>query len=145
MTRRFLPIAAIVAASIASTAALVAVPVLAQTCVQVEVQNVRPDAGMVMVAAYSEAAAFRKTPVVATQMKAAAATMTVPLCGLTGTSVALALYQDLNGNGKLDANALGIPSEPWGASGTTMPMTGPSWESSMVPLDGRTIVVKLSK
>lgn len=32
---------------------------------------------------------------------------------------ALAVYQDLNGNGKLDRNFFGIPSEPVGVSGET--------------------------
>ena len=73
------------------------------------------------------------------------ATMSFALCGLSGSSVALTLYQDLNGNGRLDANALGVPSEPWGASGKTAAMTAPSWDSSVVPLDGATIVIKLSQ
>jgi hypothetical protein len=41
-------------------------------------------------------------------------------------------------------NLLGVPSEPWGASGT--PGTfGPNWDSTRVALDGRAIVVKLSQ
>ncbi len=59
--------------------------------------------------------------------------------------MALTLYQDLNGNGKLDANAMGVPSEPWGASGKPVAMTAPTWDSTVVPLDGTTVVVKLSK
>ena len=138
---------ALVAGSIVAAVVLASAPppARAQACAQLEVQNVRPDTGLLMIAAYADAASFRKTPVVATQMKAGTATMTVPLCGLAGSSVALTLFQDLNGNGKLDANAFGIPSEPWGASGKTTAMTAPSWESSAVPLDGTTIVVKLSK
>ncbi len=142
------PFALLLAGSIVSAAVLAAVPTpaRAEACVQVEVQNVRADTGVLMIAAYADAASFRKTPVAATQMKAGTATMTVPLCGLAGASVALTLYQDLNGNGRLDTNAFGIPSEPWGASGKTGgAMTPPTWESSAVPLDGSTIVVKLSK
>ena len=78
-------------------------------------------------------------------MTAGAATMSFPLCGLTGASVALTLFQDLNGNGKLDANAFGMPSEPWGASGKPAAMAAPTWRQTSVPLDGTTIVVKLSK
>ena len=146
-----LPPAAVVALSLLSAAvsAIVPIPARAQTpptnCATVEVQNVRPEQGMLMIAAYADAASFNKTPVVATQMKAGAATMTFPLCGLSGTWVALTLYQDLNGNGKLDANAFGIPSEPWGASGKPAAMSAPTWETTSVSLDGTTIVVKLSK
>ena len=71
--------------------------------------------------------------------------MSFPLCGLSGASVALTLFQDLNGNGKLDANVLGMPTEPWGASGKPVAMSAPTWETTVVPLDGTTIVVKLSK
>ena len=70
--------------------------------------------------------------------------MTVQVCGLTGPGVALTLYQDLNANGKLDANPFGVPIEPWGASGKAAPM-GPSWDSAQVPLGAATIVVKLGK
>ncbi len=71
--------------------------------------------------------------------------MTFPLCGLSGGSVSLNLFQDLNGNGKLDANVLGVPIEPWGASGKPAAMSAPTWDTTVVPLDGSTIVVKLSK
>ena len=139
-------VAAIVAFSALSAALIVAPPAHAQTCAQVEVQNVRPDQGMLMVAAYADAATFSKTPVVATQLRAgSSATMTFPLCGLSGASVALTLFQDLNGNGKLDVNPFGLPTEPWGASGKPAAMSAPTWDTTNVPLDGTTIVVKLSK
>jgi uncharacterized protein (DUF2141 family) len=151
MKLRSLPFAAVFVFSIVSAATIVAVPAQAQGvapppgCVQLEVQNVRAEQGTLMIAAYADAASFNKTPLVATQMRAGAATMSFALCGLSGTSVALTLYQDLNGNGKLDANALGIPSEPWGASGKPAAMAAPTWDNSVVPLDGATVVVKLSK
>ena len=150
MTLRSLPFTTVLVFSVFSAAAIVAAPAQAQGampagCVQLEVQNVRTEQGTLMVAAYGDAASFNKAPLVATQIRAGAATMSFALCGLSGSSVALTLYQDLNGNGKLDANALGVPSEPWGASGKTAAMTAPSWDSSVVPLDGATIVIKLSQ
>jgi uncharacterized protein (DUF2141 family) len=150
MKLRSLPFTTVLVFSVFSAAAIVAAPVRAQGtpaagCVQLEVQNVRAEQGTLMIAAYGDSASFNKAPLVATQMRAGAATMSFALCGVSGSSLALTLYQDLNGNGKLDANALGVPSEPWGASGKTVAMTAPSWDSSVVPLDGSTIVVKLSK
>ena len=145
MKMRSLSVAAVVALAAFGAATFVAAPARAETCVQVEVQNVRPEQGMLMIAAYADAASFNKAPVVAAQMKAGAATMTFPLCGVSGASLALTLYQDLNGNGKLDANLLGIPSEPWGASGKPAAMSAPTWEATSVPLDGTPIVVRLSK
>jgi uncharacterized protein (DUF2141 family) len=152
MKQRLSSVAAIAFGAALSALFMIAAPARAQGmtagCANVEVHNIRPELGMLMVAAYGDAAGFSsKSPLVATQMRAGpAATMGFPVCGLAGSStVALTLYQDLNGNGKLDANAFGIPSEPWGASGKPVAMTPPTWETTAVPLDGSTIVVKLSK
>jgi len=113
-------------------------------CAKVEVQNLRTGQGPLMVAAYTDAASFRKTSASQLQLAVTAETMTVQVCGLTGNVVALTLYQDLNSNGKMDANPFGVPTEPWGASGKAAPM-GPSWDSAQVPLGAETIVVKLSR
>ena len=113
-------------------------------CAKVEVQNLRTGQGPLMVAAYQDAASFRKTAASQLQLAVTAETMTIQVCGLSGDVVALTLYQDLNSNGKLDANPFGMPTEPWGASGRSAPM-GPSWDSAQVPLGADTIVVKLSK
>ena len=114
-------------------------------CAKVEVQNVRTGQGPLMVAAYTDAATFRKTAASQMQMAVTGETMTVQVCGLTGNAVALTLYQDLNSNGKMDANPFGMPTEPWGASGRPSPMMGPTWDTAQVPLGAEAIVVKLSK
>jgi uncharacterized protein (DUF2141 family) len=113
-------------------------------CAAVEVQNLRTGQGPLMLAAYTDAANFRKTAASQLQVAVTGETMTIQVCGLTGNAVALTLYQDLNSNGKLDANPFGMPTEPWGASGRPAPM-GPSWDSAQVPLGADAIVVKLSK
>ena len=130
----------------AIVALLSSIPVArAQDCAQVEVQNLRPDQGPLMLAAYTDAASFRKTAVVEMRLHPTAETMTLQVCGLGGSAVAITLYQDLNSNGQLDSNPFGIPTEPWGASGKTSAMSAPTWETAQVPLDGGTIVVKLSQ
>jgi uncharacterized protein (DUF2141 family) len=58
-------------------------------------------------------------------------------------AVALTMFQDLDGDGQMGRNVLGIPLEPWGASGSPGAM-GPTWQASRVPLDGSAIVVNLS-
>jgi uncharacterized protein (DUF2141 family) len=113
-------------------------------CATVEVQNLRTGQGLLMVAAYTDAASFRNTAASQLRLAVTGETMTIQVCGLTGDVVALTMYQDLNRNGKLDANPFGMPTEPWGASGKAAPM-GPSWESAQVPLGTDAIVVKLSK
>ena len=116
----------------------------AQTCNPMQVHNVRPDGGKLMVAAFTDAPDFNTRPATALQLRANAASMNFMLCGLSGPSVAVMLFQDTNGNGKLDRNVLGIPSEPWGASGKPSNFAPPSWDSTQVPLNGSPIVVSLS-
>ena len=112
-------------------------------CATVEIQNVRPQQGMVMVAAYGSAESYGKKPLVQVRVPAGDATMNVQLCGLSGTEVALMLFQDLDGDGKMGRNMVGMPTEPWGSSGTPS-MFGPQWETGKVALDGSAIAVKMS-
>jgi uncharacterized protein (DUF2141 family) len=128
----------------AALAALVSAPAGAQTCATVEVQNVRPQQGHLMVAAYGDAESFGKKPQTQLRLPAGEAVMTFQLCGLAGPEVALMLFQDLDSDGKMARNVLGVPLEPWGASGTPGAY-GPSWETGRVALDGKTIAVRLSQ
>lgn len=130
-------------------ALLIAAPALhaqAQTptrCAQVEVHNVRPQQGHLMLAAFGSADTFQKQPSASLRLAAGEAVMRFDVCNLTGDTVALTLFQDIDSDGKMGRNLIGIPTEPWGSSGTPGAM-GPSWETSRVPLNGKTIVVKMS-
>jgi uncharacterized protein (DUF2141 family) len=116
----------------------------AQTCAQVEVTNVRPQQGHLMLVAYGDAETYNKKPLTALRLQAGEATMSFQVCGLSGGQVALSLFQDLDSDGKMGRNVLGIPTEPWGSSGTPGAF-GPSWETGRVALDGKTIAVRLSQ
>lgn len=130
-------------ASIAS-AALLCGAAQAQDCVTVEVHNVRAQQGQLMLAFYADADSFGKKPVQVMRLPADETTLRVEVCGLKGTEVALMAFQDLDSDGKLNRNPLGIPSEPWGSSGTPG-VFGPSWETGKVALDGQPIVVRMSQ
>ena len=125
-------------------------PVLAQSqlpqgCAQIEVQNLRPNQGQLMVAAFGSADTYRKKPLSQLIVPAGdSATQRFQLCGLGNSSeVALTLFQDLDSDGRIGLNLVGIPTEPWGSSGT--PGTfGPTWETSRVKLDGSVILVRMS-
>ena len=129
-----------------ATAALALLTTTAQAqkeCVTVEVQNVRPNQGQLMLAAYGDAETFGKKPLQALRVAAGDATMSIQWCGLSGSTVALMLFQDLDSDGKMGRNAMGMPTEPWGGSGTPG-MFGPTWDSGKVALDGKPIVVRMS-
>ena len=113
-------------------------------CATVEVQNVRPLKGFLMLAAYADASSYGKTPLASMRLAAADTVMRLQVCGLVGDSVALQLFQDLDSDGKLGVNLVGLPTEPWGSSGSPG-MMGPSWDTGKVALDGQTIVVRLSQ
>ena len=121
-----------------------AAPSWAQHCVTVEVHNVRPQQGHIMVAAYTDAEAFGRQALLSMRVPAGEAVTPLQLCGVTGALVALTLYQDLDGDGKMGRNLLGMPTEPWGSSGKPGSF-GPSWETAKVALDGAVIVVRLSQ
>ena len=135
-----LPIALTVTLALLATAA----PARAQSCVTVEVHNVRPQQGHIMLAAFTDAESFGKKSVVSLRVAAGDAITPVQLCGVAGNIVALTLFQDLDSDGKMGRNLLGMPSEPWGSSGTPGNF-GPSWDTAKVALDGRAITVKLSQ
>ena len=127
-----------------ATAAATFAPAFAQVCATVEVDNVRPQQGLLMVAAFGSAETFGKTPMVSLRLPAGDAKMKFELCGLSGSEVALTLFQDLDSDGKMGRNLLGMPTEPWGATGTPGSF-GPSWETGRVKLDGSTLTVRMSQ
>lgn len=60
---------------------------------------------------------------------------------------AVAVYHDLNSNGKLDKNILGIPKEPYGFSNDFRPMfSPPDFEDCAItlPITGTTVIIKLT-
>lgn len=118
----------------------------AQACIPVEVHNLRVGEGRLMLAGYDSAEAYAgKQPATAVQLRPDAEVLSLQVCGLRGTVVALQAYQDLNANGKLDTNVLGIPAEPFGGSGKPPAFSAPTWDTLQVSVDGKPIVVKLSK
>ncbi len=137
---------------IATTAAsallgLASLPAWAQPtegCVSVEVQNVRPQQGFLMVSAFADEASFGRKPMSALRLAAGESTMRFQICNVAGPEVALMLYQDLDSDGKMGSNVLGLPTEPWGASGNPGLM-GPKWDTARMPLDGQVLRVRMSQ
>ena len=132
----------------AGTAAVAFTPTAAMAadpgCADVEVHNVRPQQGYIMLAAFTDAESFGKKAAVSLRVAAGDAITPVQLCGVSGSIVALTLFQDLDSDGKMGRNLLGMPSEPWGSSGTPGNF-GPSWETAKVALNGNAIIVRLSQ
>ena len=77
----------------------------------VRVDNVRPDQGQVRVALYDEGT-WLGEPVVGEQIDATGASVTLRLQAPASGRYGLAAYQDTNGDGRLNRNVFGMPSEP---------------------------------
>lgn len=123
----------------ASASAAAAAP----DCMQLQVSRLKPGQGPLMAAAYSSADSFLKQPVWVNRAQADSAQVTVAVCGVAGAEVAFTVFQDLNGNGKLDMNPMGVPTEPYGFSGR--PVFGPpSWDAGKVAAGaGRVVRIEL--
>jgi uncharacterized protein (DUF2141 family) len=144
---RFHPSTARLAMAAATAVSLLATAATAQAtegCALVEVQNVRPQQGYLMVSAFTDETSFGRKPVAALRLAAGEATMRFEVCGLSGPQVALMLYQDLDSDGKMGSNLLGLPTEPWGSSGSPG-MMGPKWDTARVAVDGQPLVVRMSQ
>ncbi len=117
----------------------------AQTCTVIHIEGLRPAQGRVMLAVYGDAESYQRRPLAAfSQVMASGTGQRFEVCGLNGREVALSLFQDLNANGRLDFNLVGIPSEPWGTSGKAPAMSAPTWASSRIVLDGAPLRIAMS-
>lgn len=113
-------------------------------CPVLELQGVKPGEGTLRIAVYGSAESFNKKPVFSVTVAApAASTYRLGLCGVSSAEAAVTLFQDTNDNGKMDTNIIGIPSEPWGASGRPV-MGPPSWDAAKVAVNGSPIIIKLN-
>lgn len=110
------------------------------------VDNVQQARGEVMVALYDGAAGFLKHPVRVASGPAGASSATIVIKDLAPGDYAFAVYHDVNANGKLDANPMGVPIEPFAFSNDAQGRMGPpAFDAAKValPADGATVSVKL--
>jgi uncharacterized protein (DUF2141 family) len=118
-------------------------PTPAAACMQLQVHKLQAGKGPLLAAAYGSADTFMKSPTWLGQSPAASEQASLQVCGVTTPDIAFTVFQDLNGNGKLDMNPMGIPTEPYGMSGR--PVFGPPrWDSAKVSAGaGRTVRIEL--
>ncbi len=95
-----------------------------QVSLDVRVDNVRPDQGQVRVALYDEGT-WLAEPVVGEQIDSTATSVTLHLQAPASGRYGLAAYQDTNGDGRLNRNVVGMPSEPTAFSNNAPMSFGP--------------------
>ncbi|MFT7654576.1 MAG: hypothetical protein ACI9ON_002657 [Limisphaerales bacterium] len=112
------------------------------------IANVHKGEGSVMVQVASSEAEFKDEaePVAAIMQRATAGEMSYSITLRAGT-YALQIMHDRNGNGELDANFVGSPSEPWAFSNNATGKFGPpSWADVQFEVNGATTqTIQLNK
>ena len=111
-------------------------------CLTLEVHGIAQPKGNLYVAIYDSQENFMKTPVAALRVEVKADTLRIPCQGLPPGEYALSLYQDVNGNGRLDTGTFGIPQEPYGFSNNARGTMGPpSYRQCLFALREDTVMV----
>lgn len=124
--------------AIATTAAAqtTAAPTVTLT---VAVEHARRGRGPIMMAVFDSEAGWRGTAqaVRLARIDAASSTVTTTFQGLPPGTYAIKLYQDLNADGQLGVNLIGIPTEPYGFSNNAPVRFGPpSWAAARFTVSG---------
>lgn len=97
--------------------AMVSATVASAADVTIEIKNVESSEGQINVAVYDNEAGLNEgSSYRAIRQAAVEGTMEIVFKDMPAGEYGVMLYQDLNGNEKLDSNLLGIPKEPWSAS-----------------------------
>lgn len=91
----------------------------------VRIDDVRSADGTLELALYDSAGSFLKKSVSATGQKAVKGTTTIVIKDVPAGDYAYAIFHDANGNGKMDANMMGIPTEDFAFSNNALGRMGP--------------------
>ena len=91
----------------------------------ITVEGVKNDQGQIMVALYDSADGFLKRVVKAGAAPAANGSTKVVVKDVPAGAYGFALFHDANGNGKMDKNMMGIPSEDYAFSNNALGNMGP--------------------
>ncbi|CAL1690294.1 hypothetical protein MMB232_00416 [Brevundimonas subvibrioides] len=100
----------------------------------------RADTGAVMVALYDETTYGGGQPVRAARIDVAAGERTVTFDGLPDGDYGVKAFHDVNGNGRMDTNPFGMPTEPFAFSNNAVGNMGPAgWDRAHFAVSGATV------
>lgn len=108
---------------------------------RVEFSNIQEAKGQLYVAVYDQPGTFLKTDQVRSQKIVPitqTGVLTISLDKLPPGKYAMSCFHDLNGNGQLDTNWMGIPTEPYGFSNNARPkFRAPNWSETAFDWSGQ--------
>ncbi len=83
---------------------------------KVSIVGAKPATGQLLISIFERSETWMKSPVAGQTLNVAADGSSQGTFSLPSGTYAIALIHDANGNGKMDTNALGIPTEAFGFS-----------------------------
>ena len=115
--------------------------------ITVQVDGFEKQEGQVSVALFDEAGYKGGAPVRGQNADISAESVTLKFEGLPAGEYGIKLYQDVDGNGQMNSNAFGIPSEPYAFSNNAQGTMGPAkWDAAkfIVTADGAVQIISLN-
>ncbi len=112
----------------------------------VEVENIKSAEGTLNVGVFNSEKTFLEEPWLSQRKAAEANTrMVFEFTGVPDGAYTVSVYHDINGNGELDTNFIGIPVEPYGVSREGRNMFGPpSYADAVFTLDGDNVRLRIT-
>lgn len=114
--------------------------------VDTEIRAVVSSGGEISAGVFTGADEFPRAPIDRVAVTPSTRTLRVTFSDLEPGEYAVGVYQDLNGNGRLDATMARKPTEPWGLSNNTHPDDRPvTWDEAKftLPPEGAKITIEL--
>ena len=112
----------------------------------IRVDDVKSSDGAILVALFDSADTFLKRPVKVARVPASTGTVNVLIKDVPAGEFGFSLFHDVNGNGKMDRNLIGIPTEDYAFSNNALGKMGPpSFEQVKfsIPADGTATTISL--
>jgi uncharacterized protein (DUF2141 family) len=109
----------------------------------ISLANIESDQGQLMVAVLSDESAFRgeKAAQLSVLLPPRKGQVSFTTDALAPGTYAVQVMHDENGNGELDNNLVGMPTEPWGFSNNAMGSFGPpGWQDVSFDLEDNTLI-----
>jgi uncharacterized protein (DUF2141 family) len=99
----------------------------ADASLDLTIERIAPIEGQIAVAIFATAEAYKsgKDSIASEMVSVDGETVTVSFSGLESGACAIKIFHDVNGNGELDTNLLGFPTEPFGFSNEAKARFGP--------------------
>jgi len=102
----------------------------------VEVKGLTEIKGDLLVAVFNQKGQWLKQASVNRKLGVTQSVLSVQFDNLPEGEYAVSVFHDLNSNGKLDSNAVGMPTEPYGFSNNAAGNFGPpSFDAAKIKLD----------